>query len=88
MSDDDGHKNDVSEEDLRAYCAGQIRLASEHIDRAIWAMSGDRVRVYAQGQSFVGKALAYDGARIVLQHDTDTCTVLWLKSGVVLSEAK
>lgn len=84
MSDDDQY----NAEQLRAICAGQIKLATERIDHAVLGMAGDRVRVYTQGQSFVGDVLAYDGTRIVLRHDTDTCTVVWLESGVVLSEVK
>lgn len=77
-----------TEEEMRAFCAGQIKLAAEALDRGVLALVGERVRVYTQGTSFVGQALLYDGHRVVLQHDTKTCTIVWLESGVVLSEVK
>jgi hypothetical protein len=88
MSDNDNDDIQYTEEEVRAFAAGQIRIAGEAIDRHVWALAGHKARIWAQGQSFVGTMLSYDGKRAVLEHDTNTCTIIWLESGVVLSAVK
>ena len=57
-------------------------------EEGVLANIGSKVRITLNGQTYQGVCAAFDGERIIIVDDLQVGTIIWLKSGVVLTKSK
>jgi len=78
--------SDTNKDELIALVAGSLAVSKLTIDQVIVGKTGKKVRVRVGDKEYMGKVSGFDGERLVLIHDLGLGTVIWLKSGVAMSE--